>query len=243
MGAPRPIEKLTLSVQVAERLRGDILAGTHGPGEQLHEVELALSLGISRGPLREAMQRLVQEGLLKSIPHRGVFVVDLSEDDMLDVFFVRASLEEAAIRRLVGGGDGGGDGGGGDRAATARRLTVISERMDRAMRGGDHARGGDLDLEYHRTLVDAAGSLRLSRTYATVQAETRLCLHRLMGGYRSRDDLAVEHFRLAELIGTAPVEVILPELHRHFGDPAAILRRLRQDAPDAAPDAEQRQDR
>ncbi|WPZ33907.1 GntR family transcriptional regulator [Thalassobaculum sp. OXR-137] len=220
---PKPIEKVTLSTQVAERLRSDILAGAHGPGEQLHEVELALALGISRGPLREAMQRLVQEGLLKSIPHRGVFVVDLSEEDMLDVFFVRASLEEAAVRRLVSHGD---------RATTARHLTVISERMDRAMRGGDHTSGGDLDLEYHRALVDAAGSLRLSRTYATVQAETRLCLHRLMGGYRSRDDLAVEHFRLAELIRTAPVETILPELHRHFGNPAVILRRLRQDAPD-----------
>lgn len=221
MAVPKPIEKVTLSAQVAERLRGDILAGVHGPGEQLHEVELALSLGISRGPLREAMQRLVQEGLLKSIPHRGVFVVDLSEEDMLDVFFVRASLEEAAIRRLIDSGD---------RAATARTLTVLSERMDRAMRSGDHASGGDLDLEFHRTLVDAAGSLRLSRTYATVQAETRLCLHRLMGGYRSRDDLAVEHFRLAELIGSAPLDKILPELHRHFGNPAATLRRLRGDA-------------
>ena len=222
MATPRPIEKVTLSTQVAERLRGDILAGIHGPGAQLNEVDLALSLGISRGPLREAMQRLVQEGLLKSIPHRGVFVVDLSEEDMLDVFFVRASLEEAAIRRLIASGD---------RAATARRLTGIAERMDRAMRGGDHARGGDLDLDFHRALVDAAGSLRLSRTYATVQAETRLCLHRLMGGYRSRDDLAVEHFRLAELIASAPLEDILPELNRHFGDPVATLRRLRDDAP------------
>lgn len=229
MAAPRPIEKVTLSTQVAVRLRGDILAGIHGPGTQLHEVELALSLGISRGPLREAMQRLVQEGLLKSIPHRGVFVVDLSEEDMLDVFFVRANLEEAAIRRLIAGGD---------RAQTAKLLTGISERMDRAMRSGDHARGGDLDLAYHRALVDAAGSVRLSRTYATVQAETRLCLHRLMGGYRSRDDLAVEHFRLAELIGAAPVETILPELHRHFGNPAATLRRLRRDVctPDQTQD-------
>lgn len=228
MGAARPIEKVTLATQVAERLRSDILAGTHGPGEQLNEVELALNLGISRGPLREAMQRLVQEGLLKSFPHRGVFVVELSEEDMLDVFFVRASLEEAAIRRVIAGGD---------RTATARLLTGISERMDRAMRDGDHASGGDLDLEYHRALVDAAGSVRLSRTYATVQAETRLCLHRLMGGYRRRDDLALEHFRLAELIGIAPIDTILLELHRHFGDPAATLRRMHQHDPEQGQEA------
>ncbi|MDF1790280.1 MAG: FCD domain-containing protein, partial [Thalassobaculaceae bacterium] len=102
-------------------------------------------------------------------------------------------------------------------------------RMDKAMRAGDDVLGGDLDFAYHRALVDAAGSARLSRTYATVQAETRLCLHRLMGGYRSRSDLAVEHFRLAELIAAAPLDAILEELHRHFGDPAATLRRARED--------------
>lgn len=218
MAAAKPIERITLSTQVAERIREDILSGTYAPGAQLHEVELAVALGVSRGPLREAMQRLVQEGLLRSIPHRGVFVTELSEADLEDVFFVRASLEEAAVRRVVQIGD---------RAGTAAALNGIAERMDRAMRAGDQIHGGDLDFAFHRALVDAAGSARLSRTYATVQAETRLSLHRLMGGYRSRADLAVEHFRLADLIATAPLDTILEELHRHFGDPAAIQRRAR----------------
>ncbi|MEQ8584578.1 MAG: GntR family transcriptional regulator [Thalassobaculaceae bacterium] len=220
MAAPKPIERLTLSAQVAERIRDDILAGLYEPAQQLHEVELALALGVSRGPLREAMQRLIQEGLLTSIPHRGVFVIDLSEDDLEDVFFVRASLEEAAVRRILSGGT---------RVATAKALRALADRMDRAMRAGDTTTGGDLDFAFHRTLVDAAGSARLSRTYATVQAETRLCLHRLMGGYRSRADLAVEHIRLADLIASAPLDAVLDELHRHFGDPAATLRRARED--------------
>ncbi|MCR9071309.1 MAG: GntR family transcriptional regulator [Alphaproteobacteria bacterium] len=227
MAASKPIERLTLSTLVAERLRGDILAGTYLPGQQLHEVELALALGVSRGPLREAMQRLVQEGLLTSIPHRGVFVVDLSEDDLRDVFFVRASLEEAAVRRIVSGGT---------RSATAKLLHGIADRMDKAMRAGDSAVGGDLDFAFHRTLVDGAGSARLSRTYATVQAETRLCLHRLMGGYRRRADLALEHVRLADLIASAPLDAVLEELHRHFGDPAATLRRSLKDSDGAAED-------
>jgi DNA-binding GntR family transcriptional regulator len=224
MATPKPIERVTLSAQVAERLRDDILAGLHLPGAQLHEVELALSLGVSRGPLREAMQRLVQEGLLTSVPHRGVFVAELTEDDLTDVFFVRASLEEAAVRRVVASGG---------RGSTGRALEAMARRMDDAMRAGDRATGGDLDFAFHRTLVDAAGSPRLSRTYATVQAETRLSLHRLMGGYRSRNDLAVEHFRLAELIASAPLADVLDELQRHFGDPAAILRRARQEGNDA----------
>ncbi len=214
--ATRPLVRAPLSSQIAERLREDIQTGIHAAGAQLHEVELALAFGVSRGPLREAMQRLVQEGLLRSEPHRGVFVIDVSEDDVLDVFFVRSALETAALRRIVDHGD---------RTATANGLMAIAERMDKAMKSGDRATGGDLDFEYHRTLVNAAGSERLSRSYATVQAETRLCLHRLMGGYRSSADLAVEHRRLASLIANAPIDAILDELKAHFGDPGHALRR------------------
>ena len=169
------------------------------------------------------MQRLVQEGLLRSEPHRGMFVIDLSEDDVLDVYFVREALETAALRRVVDHGD---------RNATAASLMAIADRMEAALKSGDRAAGGDLDFEYHRTLVDAAGSERLSRTYATVQVETRLCLHRLMGGYRSSADLAVEHRHLASLIAAAPIDEILAELKTHLGDPGRVLRRA-QDAGNA----------
>jgi DNA-binding FadR family transcriptional regulator len=129
-----------------------------------------------------------------------------------------ATLEAAAIHRIVAGTE---------RGAVSAALSAIAERMDRAMKAGDWAVGGELDFAFHRTLVDAAGSDRLSRTYATVQAETRLCLHRLMGGYRRSEALADEHVRLARMIADAPVEAVLDELTRHFGDPAANLRKAR----------------
>lgn len=216
--AQRRLPRATLSVQVAERIRDDILSGALAPGAQLNEMEMALEFGVSRGPLREAMQRLIQEGLLRSEPHRGVFVPDFTEADMADIYFVRATLEAAAVRRIVAGDR---------RGAIAEHLTAIAEGMDRAMKAGDWGAGGELDFAYHRALVDAAGSDRLSRTYATVQAETRLCLHRLMGGYRRSEALADEHMRLAQLLAAAPVEEVLAELTRHFGDPAENLRKAR----------------
>ncbi|WP_323796122.1 GntR family transcriptional regulator [Nisaea sp.] len=216
MATPNPIERVTLPVQIANRLRTDILAGLYPGGTQLLEAELALTFGVSRGPLREAMQRLVQEGLLRSAPHRGVFVTEVDEKDLLDVYFVREALETAAIRKICSEGR---------QAAVADALAAIAERMDKALKNGDTTAGGDLDFEFHRTLVDAAKSERLSRTYATVQAETRLCLHRLMGGYRSSKDLAEEHFRLAETIRSKNINTILSELRQHFGDPASHLRK------------------
>jgi DNA-binding GntR family transcriptional regulator len=85
--------------------------------------------------------------------------------------------------------------------------------------------GGELDFTFHRVLVDAAGSERLSRTCATVQAETRMCLHRLMGGYRNSEALAEAHYQLAALVGDAGLEENLIALTAHFGDPIPISRK------------------
>ncbi|WP_420404450.1 GntR family transcriptional regulator [Nisaea sp.] len=219
MTSSQRIERVTLPTQIADRLRADILAGAYECGSQLLENEVALAFGVSRGPLREAMQRLVQEGLLRSEPHRGVFVTEVGEDDLRDLFFVRGALETAAVRKIFETGD---------RGQTADTLTGIAGQMDIAMKSGDRIAGGDLDFAFHKTLVDAAGSKRLSQSYASVQTETRLCLHRLMGGYRSSQDLADEHFRLAGLVRSAEIGAVLDELGRHFGDPTEVLKRARK---------------
>ena len=223
---PQPLGRVTLSGQIAEHLRGDILTGALPPNAQLNEKELALAFGVSRGPLREAMQRLIQEGLLRSEPHRGVFVTVIGDADLTDIFFVRAAIETAAVRRLVAAGD---------TAAVARQLFEISEKMDKAVRAKRWKEGSELDFAFHRALVDAAGSKRLSKTYTTVQAETRLCLHRLMGGYRRSEALAEEHFRFADLLGNGDLDAALAELERHFGDPVAIMRRAREGGPVETP--------
>lgn len=213
-----PVARVTLAAQIAERLRANILSGSLAPNLQLNEKVLALEFGVSRGPLREAMQGLIQEGLLRNEPHRGVFISALEEGDLIDVYVVRRALESAAVERIMSEGD---------RVAVSRTLHDIAGRMDKAVRAHRWKQGGELDFLFHRTLVDAANSMRLSRTYATVQAETQLCLHRLMGGYRSSEDLAVEHIELAELLATAPLPVVLQKLNQHLADPVEALQRVR----------------
>src|SRR5580765_933753 len=79
------ISRVTFASMVGERVRSNIIDGTLPPGSQLNEVELASSFGVSRGPVREALQRLIQEGLLRSEPHRGVFVPVMTDEDIDDV--------------------------------------------------------------------------------------------------------------------------------------------------------------
>ena len=213
------LPRVTLSVRIAEEIREAILSGTFSFGSQLNEMDLAEKFGVSRGPIREAMQRLIQEGLLHSEPHRGVFVPELTDTDLSDIYFVREAIEGAAVKRIMARAD---------RGDIHRLLLNIVRRMETAIAAGSWTQVAETDMEYHRELVEAAGSFRLSRMYTTTQAETKLCMHMLMGGYRGSKALVEEHERLAALIAGDDVSATLRELSRHFGDPILILRKANE---------------
>ncbi|MGH3907255.1 MAG: GntR family transcriptional regulator, partial [Pseudonocardiaceae bacterium] len=101
--ALQPVSRRSTAAIIADRLRDAITRGAFPPGAQLGEVELAGWLGVSRGPLREAMQRLVQEGLLRGERHRGLFVVELGIEDVRDIYAARLAVEQAAARMVLSG--------------------------------------------------------------------------------------------------------------------------------------------
>jgi GntR family transcriptional regulator of gluconate operon len=83
----------TLSDMTTELLRERILAGDFNLGERLVEARIARRLQISRGPVREALRQLRAEGLVREEPRRGVFVVDLTVDDVREIYELRAAIE------------------------------------------------------------------------------------------------------------------------------------------------------
>src|SRR5437879_6879740 len=94
-------ENLTLWQRVYEHLREEILSEHLEPGAELLEVPLSEELGVSRGPLREAIGRLAAEGLVTVRPRRGAVVRSLSKDEFLEAYQVREALEWMAIRLAV----------------------------------------------------------------------------------------------------------------------------------------------
>src|SRR5919202_6810584 len=101
-GNLKPLRRAaTLSDRTTELLRQRILAGDFGLGERLVEARIARQLQISRGPVREALRQLRAEGLVREEPRRGVFVVDLTVDDVREIYELRAAIEGRAARLVI----------------------------------------------------------------------------------------------------------------------------------------------
>lgn len=215
-----PVERRSTAAIVADRIRTAIMRGTFPPGTQLGEVELAARLGVSRGPLREAMQRLVAEGLLRSERHRGLFVRDLDAADVRDVHHARASVERAAGLLLIDG----------DRERAADLLAAALADMEEAVRAGDPVAVADADHAFHTELVAASGSPRLRRMADGLLVETRMCLAALQQTAPPADGLLAEHRELVDAIRAGDRDRLTATLDAHMAD--AVDRIL---APVAVP--------
>lgn len=225
MSDPRlePVSRQSTAEIIADRLRDAITRGVFRPGAQLGEMDLAAQLGVSRGPLREAMQRLVQEGLLRGERHRGLFVVDLGLADVHDVYTARLIVEQAAARMILQG----------DRQAAVAALTEAQRDLVAAAAGGDPLRLADADRQFHTTLVRMSGSPRLERMTSTLLAETRMCLLALQATRPAPEQLVLEHQALLEAIEAGEESRVSELLAEHMRDAVA---RIEADLAEAGQD-------
>lgn len=157
MTPPTPLH-LSLAGQAVDVLREQVLTGEIPPGSRVNEVEVAQKLGISRGPLREAIRHLASEGLLTLVPHRGAFVPDADADEVKALFELRAALECAAAE-----------------LAASRRTDVDLVRLHEVCAASrlNYKTGQPfpyrLDLAFHQTLIEAARSPRIAEQVRLVQ--------------------------------------------------------------------------
>lgn len=202
----QPVPRRATPTIIAETIRERIMDGSFEPGLQLTESQLAERLGVSRGPVREAFQRLLQEGLLEAAPHRGVFVTTLDLDDAADIAWARVTIERAAAERIVRLAD----------PTTFGALQAVVDEMDAAAATGQWSDVADIDLRFHETLVAGAGSPRLSRMYATLLVETRLCLQTLPAQHLDPADVVAEHRGLLAALAEGDVATAAASIEAHL---------------------------
>ena len=158
------LERPSTSDAIARELTRQILDGSIPAGTRLREVELAEGFNVSRQSLRAGLAQLVHEGLLRRSPHRGVWVPELTAEELDDVYRVRAVFEVEAARFVTEHPD---------------RLAPVSEALVRLRAVPSGAGWGttmEAHLDFHLALVDAAGSPRLSRAYRQIWSEAWLGL-------------------------------------------------------------------
>lgn len=197
------------AVVIADQLRESIITGGFSPGDQVNEAQVATQLNVSRGPVREALHRLVQEGLLLSRPNRGVFVQELTVRDVAEVYEAREVIECAAAEIITKFPTE-------RRAETAERLAEILDRMQIALDEEDWAHLGRIDLEFHTALVADAGNTRLGRAYATLATEALICLFHFPDAYPKPDRVIPGHQEIADLLKAGDMEELHHVLHRHL---------------------------
>ncbi len=207
-----PISRESTAAIIARQLREAIMTGALQPGDQLGEAELAARFQVSRGPLREAMQRLVSEGLLRSERHRGLFVIELEPGDIYDIYAARAAIERAALIRIIRS----------DPAGAGARLREVLAEMAGAAGDGDSSAMSRADLRFHEELVALSGSRRLARMASTLLIETRMCLAALQRTDHSPADRVAEHTAIVEAVEAGDEQRALELLEAHMED--AITR-------------------
>jgi len=200
------LERTTTPEGVYRVLRAAILDGTVPPGGQLRERDIADDLGISRSPLREALTRLEEEGLVVKIPFRGAFVVEVSADDIAEIASVRLLVEpyvgELSAEAL--------------RGAERPRLTEAIEELRRAANDNDIPASIEAHLQFHRLFYDLSGHGVLRGLWNGWESKLRLYLavdHRTYSDIRV---IAEEHEKLAEVALKGDADAIRQELARHF---------------------------
>ncbi|MDN5573219.1 MAG: GntR family transcriptional regulator, partial [Micrococcales bacterium] len=155
-----------------------------------------------------AMQRLTQEGLLVSVRNRGVFVIEVTDDDVRDMYLARTALERAAAAHAAET----------DPAAAQEQLLRIVQEMEDAAGRGDLVAVTEADIDFHTTLVSLAHSPRLTRMHTTLMVETRMCITALEHRYSSQSPRLQEHRHIAEAIGRADLAGLDRQLVGHMED-------------------------
>ena len=193
-------------------LRKAILAGDLAVGSPLGEVEIAAQLGVSRGPLREAAQRLAQEGLLVAIPGRGLRVRRIEGAEIADLYEARLAVESHAARRLAQRPS----------ATETAELEACLARLVAVSEGEEAMPIGDADLEFHRQLVDLVGNRHLSAQISTLLAETRIASLSMADGYQVLRTVSPTYRELIDAIVSGNGDTAADAISRQFE--AAVAR-------------------
>jgi DNA-binding GntR family transcriptional regulator len=196
----------SLTALVLDRLRQGIVCGDVGLGEQLSESALAGQLGVSKTPVREALQQLRNEGLVRIVPHTGTFVFSMSAREVRELCELRLTLERAALSFAVER----------NREALLAALRAIAANMDDAHGRGEIRRYLELDTAYHAEFFAKCGNSYMAQAYDNLAGRiAALRTHLAARPSHTKLSLA-EHRVMIDAIARGDPDVLFALLDQHI---------------------------
>jgi len=202
-GRTRRRERRVLREEIRDQLMDDILSGRLAPGERIIEARVAKEFAVSQAPVREALRDLNVLGFVDSSPFRGAVVRQISAEELLQLYPIRAVLEglaarEAAVRI---------------RPAGLRKLQKLLETMRRVAAKGDERRAVQTNFAFHLTIVEASENRLLLQIWDRMRLATTTLLT-VSKSHHSLVEIAERH------------EAVLAALRAH--DPVAAEQAMRR---------------
>jgi DNA-binding GntR family transcriptional regulator len=215
-GNVKPIGRRVFRERIREQLIEDILSGRLPPGSRIIETRLAQQLGVSQGPVREALRDLELFGFVVSSPFRGTQVRQISTDDLLEIYPVRAALEGVAAASAAVRIDD----------ETLGVLEALIGTMREAAVREDQRAHVNADYEFHQTVVKASGNRMLEHVWQTMRLATTTFVTHAMHQITHRTLAEIGERHLPVLAALRSRDPVLAEtaMRRHIQEPGDWIR-------------------
>lgn len=211
---PSAISRTSISEQVEQSIRQMVIDGTLKPGERLNEVAIAESMGISRGPLREAIRKLSGQGLLSTGTHRGAFVKSYEPQEIIDLYELRAALELFSVELTI-------------RRATDDQLGTLSEELAKEQARSTNASSAVVDktsgpyvaeLDFHQQLSGLSGNKAIQEHLADTNHKLYLALRSTTQTSTRKVTAVSSHQSILEAVRARDVTGSMTLLTEHLND-------------------------
>ena len=223
-------DKYSLRGRVFQSIREDILSGRYEQNTELKEAAIGAELGVSRTPVREAMRKLEQEGLVVMIPRRGAQVASITEKDLNDVLEVRIALENVAIEKAC-------------KLITEEelgRLWVAAKEFEKTKAEGNLVRLAEADVAFHEIIYQASDNKRLNQVLNNLREQMYRYRVEYLKEEQTRNLLVSEHEELVKAIREGDVQKAQDISFHHLENQRmAIIRTIR--AENAARESEKKE--
>ena len=207
------LTRTVLREQIRELLLERILKGELQSGDRIVELQIAQELGTSQAPVREALRELQSLGFVEHEPYRGTRVRRITEEELAEIYPVRAALEELAAQDAASRLDG-----------KVEELEREFEAMREAASSDDLQELAAHDATFHRLIVEAAGNKVLLDTWRTLRVEARVVVTALKTDI-DLQELAELHRPLLEALKEGSPEKAGGALRQHFETLRTMMKR------------------